>query len=660
MLRLSRLAHLPRTRTRAPCVQRRVFSASSFKDSPDRRRNIAIIAHVDHGKTTLVDCLLKQSGTVKSAQADMLGDRIMDSNQLEKERGITILAKTTSVLYGEHRINIVDTPGHADFGGEVERVLSMVEGVALVVDATEGPMTQTRFVLNKALTQRLKPVVVINKADRHTARFGEVENEIFDLFASLAQSDDQLEYPVVYASAREGWAVRSMEDQKTNMQPLFDQILETVPPPLIDTEQPFRMLTTQIESNSFLGRLLLGKIKSGRLRVGDPLHALDAEGRSFENARVLKIFMRHGIEQLSVNAAAAGDIVSVAGFSTASVNSTLADPAVTEPIKSTPIDPPTMSMAFYVNDSPLAGREGTMVTSTQIRSRLDRELESNVSMKMRLSENGEAFEVQARGELQLGILIEEMRREGFELSVSPPRVVYRNQDGTVHRAEPGALLQLRDLKALMEPIEEVTVDTPNGFAGWVIEQLNKRRGEMGDMVQDAARTRVKFKIPTRGLIGFRSELQHATGGEAVINNIFHSYVQYMGPIDKKDNGAIISNGTGTATTYALEGMEARGVLFISPGDEVYSGMVVGEHNRPVDIEVNPAKTKQLTNVRAAQKEEKTRLSPPRIMTLEEMMAYLRDDQVIEVTPKHLRLRMRELDPNLRKRNARIQKAELDK
>ena len=605
-------------------------------------RNLAIIAHVDHGKTTLVDCLLRQS----TSKMNIAGEaRVMDSNALEKERGITILSKTTSILWQDpsshstYQLNIVDTPGHADFGGEVERIMSMVDGVCLVVDATDGPMTQTKFVLGKALKANLRPVVVINKVDRPTARVGEVENEVFDLFANLQATDEQMDFPIVYACARDGWATQDPKVPTPSMTPLFRTVVGHIGAPVVDGGKEFAMLVTQIDSDPFLGKLLLGRVSSGRVKTGDRLKALDADGRVVEEVKVMKILCRRGLDQVVVDDARAGDIISVAGFSRASVNSTLCHDSITQPIPSTPIDPPTLSMSFYVNDSPLAGQDGTYLTSAMIRDRLYKEAESNVSIEVVESDNKDSFEVRGRGELQLGILIETMRREGYELSVSAPRVVFKmgGDDG----------------KTLLEPVEDVTIDVDQDYTGVIIEKMSLRKGELQEFTQsDDGKAKLTFRIPMRGLIGYRTELNHDTRGAAIMNNAFHAYTPSVGDIDKNNKGAIISANDGDVSAHALEGLEPRGTLFVSPGDKTYNGMVIGEHNRDGDLECNPTKKKELSNVRSVMKEDRSKLTPPRVMSLEEMIAFVRDDEVIEVTGKSIRLRKKILDAGERKRMAR--------
>lgn len=614
-----------------------VASLDNANVAVNRMRNIAVIAHVDHGKTTMVDSLLKSSGTRMNA-----GEvRLMDSNQLERERGITILAKCTSIVWNDARkkedlqINIVDTPGHADFGGEVERILTMVDGVTLIVDATEGPMAQTKFVLKKALGQGLKPIVVINKVDRPTARLGEVENEIFDLFVTLDATDEQLEYPVLYASGRSGWASKTT-DPTDNMDDLFQAIVDHVPPPPADPTAPFQMLVSQIESDTHFGKCLIGRIKSGTVKVGDSIKALDEKGGVIETSRVLKILRRRGMNRFTLDQAIAGDIVSIAGFSTATVNTTLNHPTLDSIIPSIPIDPPTLSMSFEVNNSPLAGRDGSALTLLALKQRLLREAENNVSIRV-LDSSRDCVVVRARGELQLGVIIETIRREGSEVAVSPPQVVFRKD-------EQGNRL---------EPLEEVTIDVDEPMSGTVIEKLSKRKGEMKEYISmNDGRVRLIFHIPTRGLLGYRSEFTNDTRGQGVMNQSVLKYVPYMGKIDRSDKGAIISMESGTCTAYALEMAEARGVLFVEPNTAVYPGMVIGEHSRAGDCEFNPAKAKALTNVRSVMKDDKTRLVPPKKMSLEEMISYVRDDEMIEVTPNHVRLRKRILDANARKSAAK--------
>ncbi|KAG0244441.1 hypothetical protein BGW41_007733 [Actinomortierella wolfii] len=600
----------------------------------DHIRNIAIIAHVDHGKTSLVDKLLAQAG-------EALGStRVMDSNTLEKERGITILSKVTSVAYTSqdgktYKINIVDTPGHADFGGEVERILSMVDGVALIV-GNEGPMTQTKFVLNKALERGLRPLVVMNKVDRPTSRVDEVDGLLMDLFSSLGATDEQMDYPIVYASAKEGWATRSMDEPRENMKPLFELMINHVPIPVVDRFKPFQMLVTQIDSNPYLGKCFLGKISGGTLKVGDKMQALDPEGKVTENGRVTKIFIRRGLEMIPVEEAGAGDIVTVTGLSNATVNSTLCDLTVTEPLPSTPIDPPTIAMKFSVNDSPYAGEEGKQLTSNMIKDRLLKEAETNVALQVVEADNKEAFEVRGRGELQLGVLIETMRREGFELSVSPPRVVYKEIDGVRH-----------------EPVEEVTIDVPNQYTGTIIEKLSKRKAELKMFDENGDKTRLIFECPTRGLLGYAAEFKNDTSGDGTLNHTFLNYSPFKGPLERTRKGSLVATGTvGLATAYALNLIEPRGKLFIRPGDKVYAGMVIGESSRTGDLEVNPTRAKQVTNIRTVAKDDNIILRPPVEMSLETMISYLAADEVLEVTGSSLRIRKRELDATKRRQNLR--------
>ena len=596
-------------------------------------RNVAIIAHVDHGKTTLVDCLLKQSGTFRENQ--QVAERAMDSNDLERERGITILAKATSVVWQGTRMNIVDTPGHADFGGEVERILSMVDGVVLLVDAAEGPLPQTKFVLGKALRLGLRPIVLINKVDRPDARAHEVHDEIFDLFAALEANDEQLDFPTLFASAKQGWASTSLETKSEDMSPLFDLILNHVPAPKIDTDPAFRMLVTTLESDPFLGRILTGRIQSGTLKPNSMLKALNAKGEEIEQTRVTKLLAFRGLERQPIESAEAGDIVAVAGFKNATVADTLGDMTVAAALPAQPVDPPTLAMTFAVNDSPLAGREGDKVTTRMIRARLMREAEGNVAIRVRDTENTDAYEVAGRGELQLGVLIETMRREGFELAVGRPRVLFQNDPATGQR---------------LEPIEEVVVDVDEAYTGVVVEQISTRKGELQDMrPSGAGKTRLVFHAPSRGLIGYHGEFLTDTRGTGVMNRLFHSYGPYRGPIPGRRNGALIANAEGTAVAYALWNLEERGPMFIDPGTAVYQGMLIGEHSRGNDLEVNVLKGKQLTNIRAAGKDEAVRLTPPRRMSLEQAIAYIDDDELVEVTPKSIRLRKRFLDPEDRKR-----------
>ncbi len=596
-------------------------------------RNLAIIAHVDHGKTTLVDALFRQSGVYRDNQR--IAERAMDSNDLEKERGITILAKCTSIEWQGHRLNIVDTPGHADFGGEVERILSMVDGVLVLVDASEGPMPQTKFVVAKALRQGLNPIVVVNKADKPDARPYEVHEEVFDLFAALDANDEQLDFPTLYASAKEGWAIENLEDAKADLSPLFNAILKRVPEAEGDAGAPFSMLVTTLESDPYLGRVLTGRILSGTARVNMPVKALDREGKVIEQSRLTKLLAFRGLERLPIQEAVAGDIVAVAGFTEATVADTICAPEVTEPLASIPIDPPTLAMTFCVNDSPYAGKEGKKVTSRMIRDRLLAEAESNVSIKVTETQNTDAFEVAGRGELQLGVLIETMRREGFELAIGRPRVLFKTDEVSGQQ---------------LEPMEEIQIDVDDEYTGIVVEKMGLRKGEMVDMrPSGGGKTRISFIAPSRGMIGYQGEFMTDTRGTGVMSRLFHAYGPYKGPIGGRRNGVLISNASGQAVTYALWGLDDRGIMFINPGTAIYEGMIIGEHNRDNDLEVNALKAKQLTNFRAAGKDEAMRLTPPRIMTLEQAIAYIEDDELVEVTPQSIRLRKMLLDPNDRKR-----------
>jgi len=603
-------------------------------------RNIAIIAHVDHGKTTLVDTLLRQSGSFRDNQ--QVAERAMDSNDLERERGITILAKCTSVLWHDLRINIVDTPGHADFGGEVERILSMVDGVVVLVDAAEGPLPQTKFVVGKALNLGLRPIVVINKVDRPDARPHEVHDEVFDLFAALDAKDDQLDFPTLFASGRQGWADTSLEGVRKDLTPLFELIRHHVPAPKVNPDAPFRMLATTLEANPYLGRLLTGRIESGIIRPNQPVKALSRDGKLIEQGRITKILAFRGLERVSLDEAAAGDIVAIAGLTQSTVADTLCDPAVTEPLPAQPIDPPTLAMTFSVNDSPLAGREGDKVTSRVIRDRLMREAEGNVAIRITQTQDMDAFEVAGRGELQLGILIETMRREGYELAISRPRVLYKSDPLNGQR---------------LEPIEEVVIDVDEEFSGIVVNKLSERKADLQEMrPSGGAKLRLRFLAPSRGLIGYHNEFLTDTRGTGVINRLFHGYAPYKGTISARRTGVLISNGEGVAVAYALWNLEDRGPMIIDPGVPVYQGMIVGEHTRGNDLEVNVLKGKQLTNIRTTSKDEAVRLTPPIQMTLEKALTYIADDELVEVTPKSIRLRKRLLDPNARKRQAKAAEA----
>jgi GTP-binding protein len=598
-------------------------------------RNIAIIAHVDHGKTTLVDCLMRASGTFRDNQA--VQSQALDSGDLERERGITILAKCTSVEWQGLRVNIVDTPGHADFGGEVERVLSMVDGCLLLVDAAEGPMPQTKFVLTKVLSLGLRPGVIINKVDRPDARVDEVLNEIFDLFAALDADEHQLDFPVLYASAKQGWAGRSPDDNGNGVEAIFELVRDHVPAPTVDENAPFRMLATTLEANPYLGRLLTGRIESGRIRMNETVKAVSRSGEVIETTRISKILAFRGLERTGLEEAVAGDIVALAGISEATVADTICSPALVKPLEARPIDPPTLAVTFTINDSPLAGQEGDKVTSRMIRDRLYREAEGNVAIRISDTDDATAFEVAGRGELQLGVLIETMRREGFELSVTRPRVVFReDEDGRT-----------------LEPIEEVVIDVDEAYSGVVVEKLGARRGELLEMrASGGGKQRLVFHAPSRALIGYHGEFLTDTRGTGVLHRMFHAYAPDRGPIERRRHGVIISTSQGAAVAYALFGLEDRGPLFIAPGDKVYGGMIIGEHNKGQDIDANPLKTKQLTNIRAAGSDENILLTPPVKMSLERAIAYIDDDELVEVTPKSIRLRKRWLDPVERKRRSR--------
>jgi GTP-binding protein len=602
-------------------------------------RNIAIIAHVDHGKTTLIDRLLTQSGTFRDNQK--VGERVMDSNDLERERGITILAKVTSLQWHETRINIVDTPGHADFGGEVERILNMVDGCVLLVDAAEGPMPQTKFVLQKALKIGLKPIVCINKIDRPDERHLEVVNEVFDLFANLDASEEQLDFPIIYGSAKHGWMADNPAGPQTDMAPLFDLVVRHFSPPVVEAG-PFRMLATTLEANPFLGRVLTGRIRSGSVKANQAVKILSVDGSVVEMGRVSKVLAFRGIDRVPVDSADAGDIVQISGLVKATVSDTFCDPSVTEPIQATKIDPPTLAMAFRINDGPLAGKEGDKVQSRVIRDRLMREAEGNIALRVTMSETEtDAFEVAGRGELQLGILIETMRREGFELTVGRPRVVFQ-QDEAGNKTE---------------PVEEVIIDVDEAYTGVVVQKVSERKGELRDMrPSGVGRQRLVFHAPTRGLIGYQSELLSDTRGTAIMNRLFHSYVPHVGAIPMRHTGALISNGEGEAVAYAIFYLQDRGPMFIEAGTKVYAGMIIGEHTRGNDLELNVLKEKKLSNVRSSGKDEAMILTPPIKMSLEKALAYVGEDEYVEVTPKSIRLRKAVLDPNERKRISRQKEA----
>ncbi len=599
-------------------------------------RNVAIIAHVDHGKTTLVDEMLKQSGIYRENEATT--ERAMDSNDLERERGITILAKATSIVWNGTRINIVDTPGHADFGGEVERILSMVDGVVLLVDAAEGPMPQTKFVTSKALALGLKPIVVINKVDKPDGDPDAAHDKVFDLFANLDASDEQLDFPMLYASGRSGWADKDLDGPRENLNDLFDLILEHVPAPaqIAHKEEPFRMLATTLGGDAFLGRVLTGRVESGTAKAGDQIKALSREGDLIENFRITKVLAYRGLDQVAIDVAEAGDIVSIAGMAKATVADTLCDKSVEAAIPAQPIDPPTITVTFGINTSPLAGRDGDKVQSRVIRDRLLKEAESNVAIKVSDTPGGEAFEVAGRGELQMGVLIENMRREGFELSISRPRVLFREIDGV-----------------RCEPVEEATIDVDDEYTGAVIEKLTQRKGEVVEMrAGGAGKTRIVAHVPSRGLIGYHGQFLTDTRGTGVINRVFHEWAPYKGPIEGRRAGVLISMEDGQSVPYAIYNLEDRGKFFIGAQEQVYQGMIIGEHNRPNDLEVNPLKGKKLSNVRASGKDDAVTLTTPVRMSLEEAIAYIDNDELVEVTPNNIRMRKRHLDPHERKRAAK--------
>ncbi|HEX3701083.1 MAG TPA: translational GTPase TypA [Phenylobacterium sp.] len=606
-------------------------------------RNIAIIAHVDHGKTTLVDQLLSQSGVFRANEAH--AERAMDSNDQERERGITILAKATSVLWhgaaGDTRINIIDTPGHADFGGEVERILGMVDGCLLLVDAEEGVMPQTKFVLGKALKLGLRPILVLNKVDRPHADPDRVLNDAFDLFAAIGATDEQLDFPHLYASGKHGWAVKDLaKDEKKDLAPLFDLIVEHVPPPAAEArvDEPFQLLSVLIESDPFLGRLLTGRVESGRAIPGAAIHALGPDGKEVEKGRITKILAFRGLKRQPIEEADAGDIVAIAGLSKATVADTLCAPEVTGALPAQPIDPPTIAITVSVNDSPLAGREGDRVQSRVIRDRLLREAESNVAIRVAETAEKDAYEVAGRGELQLGVLIETMRREGFEVSISRPRVVFQTDPESGQR---------------LEPIEDVVIDVDDDFTGVVIEKLSARKAELKDMgPSGAGKTRLTLQSPSRSLIGYQGEFLTDTRGSGVLNRVFSHYEPYKGAIEGRRNGVLVSNSDGETAAYALWNLEERGTMFVGGGEKTYQGMIIGENSRGDDLDVNPMKAKQLTNVRAAGKDEAVRLTPPRRLTLEQAIAYIEEDELVEVTPKAIRLRKKVLNPSFRKKRIR--------
>ncbi len=597
-------------------------------------RNIAIIAHVDHGKTTLVDQLLKQSGTFREHQ--QVAERALDRNDLERERGITILAKCTSVIWKNTRINIVDTPGHADFGGEVERILGMVDGAIVLVDAAEGVLPQTKFVVGKALQRGIKPIVVVNKIDRQDARADEVHEEVFDLFAALDATDEQLDFPMLYASGRQGWAVVNLDDERVDLAPMFDLVLRHVPAPVLDKDAPFAMVASILDYDNFLGRVLTGRIEQGTARLNMPLKVLRRDGTVVETGRLSKLMGFRGLERVTIEEAHAGDIIAIAGLTEATIPDTIGTMELSAPRHAIPVDPPTLAMTFRVNDGPLGGREGKKVTSRQIRDRLLRESEGNVAIKITESNESEAFEVAGRGELQLGVLIETMRREGFELTIGRPRVLTRENPETGAREE---------------PIEEVLVDVDEPYTGIVVEKMSKRKAEMQDMrPSGGGKVRLTFIMPSRGLIGYHGEFLTDTRGTGIMNRLFHGYGPWRGTIEGRRNGSLISTEPGEAVHYALWYIQERGTLFVDPGDKVYEGLILGEHSRQSDLDVNPVKEKKLTNIRAAGKDDAMLLIPPRRMSLEQAIAYIEDDELVEVTPSAIRLRKRYLDPHERKRH----------
>ena len=589
-------------------------------------RNIAIIAHVDHGKTTLIDVLLKQSGSFRENQR--VAERAMDSNDLERERGITILAKVTSIQWKDTRINIVDTPGHADFGGEVERILNMVDGAIVLVDASEGPMPQTKFVVSKALKIGLRPIVAINKIDKPDERHVEVLNEIFDLFANLDATEEQLDFPILYGSAKQGWMAVEPNGPKEDMAPLFDLVLKHVAPPRVGGGH-FRMLATTIEADPFLGRILTGRVSNGVVKPNMAVKAISRDGKLVEQGRVSKVLGFRGLERTAIDEGRAGDIIAISGLTRTTVADTICDPQESNALPAQPIDPPTLTMTFRINDGPFAGQEGDKVQSRVIRDRLLREAEGNVALRIAETADSDAFEVSGRGELQLGILIETMRREGFELTVSRPRVVFDFDTETGQR---------------LEPIEEVIIDVDEEHTGAVVSKLSERKGDLVEMrPSGGGRQRLIFYVPTRGLIGYQGELLTDTRGTAIMNRLFHDYAPYKGEIQGRRNGVLISNSTGEAVAYALWNLEDRGPMMIDPQTRVYPGMIVGEHTRENDLEVNVLKGKQLTNIRTTSKDEAVRLTPPMRLPLEKALAYIQDDELVEVTPKSIRLRKRYLD-----------------
>ena len=595
-------------------------------------RNIAIIAHVDHGKTTLIDTMMKQSGVFRENQS--VEERLMDSGDLEKERGITILAKPTSIDWKETTLNIIDTPGHADFGGEVERVLGMADGVILLVDASEGPMPQTKFVLGKALKQDLRPIVVINKVDKQDSRVNEVVDEVFDLFVALEANEEQLDFPILYSSGRDGWCVKDLKNSKDNLEPLLDLIIDYVPAPNVDKNKPFAMLASLLDFDPYLGRCLIGKVLQGSVKVNENVKVLNLENLKVENGRLTKLLRFQGTKKIPIEEVFAGDIICIAGLNKASVSDTICNETINNALLSTPIDPPSMAITITVNDSEFAGTEGKKVTSTLIRSRLLAEAETNVAVTFSENESKDAFEIGGRGELQLGVLIETMRREGYEVNVSRPRVLFKkNEDGSK-----------------LEPFEEVTIDVDDEYSSAVIDSMNQRKSELKEMKSGGkGKTRLIFKAPSRGLIGYQNQFLTETKGTGVLNRVFDAYDKFKGEIKGRRNGVLIATDKGEAVAFALFNLQSRGSMFVEPKTKVYKGMIVGEHNRDNDLEVNVLKGKKLTNVRASGTDQAVILTPPRKMTLEQMMAYMADDELLEVTPKSLRLRKKILLSHLRKR-----------
>ena len=595
-------------------------------------RNIAIIAHVDHGKTTLIDTMMKQSGVFRENQS--VEERLMDSGDLEKERGITILAKPTSIEWKETTLNIIDTPGHADFGGEVERVLGMADGVILLVDASEGPMPQTKFVLGKALKQDLRPIVVVNKVDKQDSRVNEVVDEVFDLFVALEANDEQLDFPILYSSGRDGWCVKDLKNSKDNLEPLLDLIIDYVPAPNVDKNKPFAMLASLLDFDPYLGRCLIGKVLQGSVKVNENVKVLNLENLKVENGRLTKLLRFQGTKKIPIEEVFAGDIICIAGLNKASVSDTICNETINDALLSTPIDPPSMAITITVNDSEFAGTEGKKVTSTLIRSRLLAEAETNVAVTFSENETKDAFEIGGRGELQLGVLIETMRREGYEVNVSRPRVLFKkNDDGSK-----------------LEPFEEVTIDVDDDYSSAVIDSMNQRKSELKEMKSGGkGKTRLIFRAPSRGLIGYQNQFLTETKGTGILNRVFDSYDIFKGEIKGRRNGVLIATDKGEAVAFALFNLQSRGSMFVEPKTKVYKGMIVGEHNRDNDLEVNVLKGKKLTNVRASGTDQAVILTPPRKMTLEQMMAYMADDELLEVTPKSLRLRKKILLSHLRKR-----------